>query len=222
MCDVKMKSEETTLANIQHSKFNIPNSALPLMEHYYTIQGEGYWTGTPAYFIRLGGCDVGCAWCDVKESWDADAHSKIEIDEIVSHVTKTPAKIVVITGGEPLMYNLDELTNALKKKRIRTHLETSGAYPFSGNFDWVCFSPKKFKAPHESIYAHANELKIIVVNKHDLIWAEQFVEKCPRECKLFFQPEWETPSVLNLILDYIKENPKWRVSLQTHKYMNIP
>lgn len=196
---------------------------LPVMEHFYTIQGEGAYSGVPAYFIRLGGCDVGCVWCDVKDSWDADKHPKFTIDEITQWVTSTPAKVVVITGGEPLMYNLEELTKSLQSKELRTHIETSGAHPFTGNWDWVTFSPKKFKAPLPEIYDKAHELKIVVFNKHDFKWAEEYEKLVNNNCSLYLQPEWDkSDTMLPQILAYVKENPQWRISLQTHKFMQIP
>lgn len=196
---------------------------LPVMEHFYTIQGEGAHTGVAAYFIRLGGCDVGCVWCDVKESWDADKHAKYTIEEIISWPVAANAKTVVITGGEPLMYNLDALTKALHKKGIRTHIETSGAHPLSGHWDWITFSPKKFKAPHHSILQAAHELKIIVFNKHDFVWAEQYEKQVSPNCKLYLQPEWgKSAQMLPLIIDYVKAHSQWRISLQTHKFMQIP
>ncbi len=198
-------------------------NALPVMEHFYTLQGEGAYSGVPAYFIRLGGCDVGCVWCDVKDSWDADKHPKHSIDEIASWVTDTAAKIVVVTGGEPLMHNLSALTNFLKNKGLRTHIETSGAHPFTGNWDWVTFSPKKFKAPLAQIYSKAHELKIVVVNKHDFKWAEDFEKQVNPNCALYLQPEWDKrEAMLPQIIDYVKAHPQWRISLQTHKFMNIP
>jgi 7-carboxy-7-deazaguanine synthase len=196
---------------------------LPVMEDFYTIQGEGFYQGHAAYFIRLGGCDVGCVWCDVKESWDATAHPKVSIEEMVHRAKSSGAKMVVITGGEPAMYDLTTLTKALRKAELQTNIETSGAYELTGTWDWVCFSPKKFKAPHESIYTQANELKIIVYNKSDFVWAEDFAKMVKPNCELFLQPEWSREKeMLPLIIDYVKAYPKWKVSLQIHKYMNIP
>lgn len=193
------------------------------MEDFYTIQGEGFYQGHAAYFIRLGGCDVGCVWCDVKESWDASAHPLVSIEEMTNRAKASGTDIVVITGGEPVMYDLTELTGALKEAGLKTNIETSGAYPITGEWDWVCFSPKKFKAPHSSIYNHANELKVIVYNKSDFSWAEEFAEKVNPECELFLQPEWsKEKEMLPLIIDYVKKNTRWKVSLQIHKYMNIP
>ncbi|MCJ8211230.1 7-carboxy-7-deazaguanine synthase QueE [Mucilaginibacter sp. RS28] len=196
---------------------------LPLMEEFYTIQGEGYNTGKAAYFIRLGGCDVGCHWCDVKESWDAELHPLTPADVIVEHASRYPAKTVVITGGEPLIYNLDYLTGQLQNAGIRTFIETSGAYPLSGHWDWICLSPKKFKAPQPVIAQAAHELKVIVFNKSDFAWGEQYAEMVSPGCKLYFQPEWsKAKEVTPLVIDYVMNNPKWEISLQTHKYLNIP
>ncbi len=196
---------------------------LPVMEHFYTIQGEGFHQGRAAYFIRLGGCDVGCVWCDVKDSWDASKHPQYDVDTIVSFVTATPAKLAVITGGEPLMHQLDELTTALQSKGIQTNIETSGSHPLSGNWDWICLSPKKFKAPLPGILPHANELKVVVFNKSDFEWAELHADKVSAQCKLFLQPEWDkAPLVTPLIIEYIKANPQWELSLQVHKYINVP
>lgn len=196
---------------------------LPVMESFYTLQGEGYHAGKAAYFIRLGGCDVGCVWCDVKESWDASIHPQFTIEEIVSEASKYTGRMAVITGGEPLMYNLDELTGALQEAGFLTNIETSGVYQVTGSWDWVCFSPKKFKEPHESIYAEADELKVIVYNKSDFAFAEKHAALVNKDCMLLLQPEWSKQSqMLPLIIDYVKENPKWKVSLQTHKFMDIP
>ena len=196
---------------------------LPLMEEFYTIQGEGYHSGKAAYFIRLGGCDVGCHWCDVKESWDADLHPLTFSDEIVKNASKYPGKAAVITGGEPLLYNLDYLTKRLKKSGIATFIETSGAYPLSGDWDWICLSPKKFKAPRPDVTPFANELKVIVFNKSDFIWAEENAKMVAPNCKLYLQPEWSKSSEMTpFIIDYVMNNPKWEISLQTHKFLNIP
>ncbi len=193
------------------------------MEDFYTIQGEGYYQGHAAYFIRLGGCDVGCIWCDVKESWDAASHPQISIEEMVKRAKMSGTEIVVVTGGEPAMYDLTFLTGELKNAGLRTNIETSGAYPVTGTWDWVCFSPKKFKAPDVSIYPLADELKIIVYNKSDFQWAEEFASEVKPQCELFLQPEWsKEKEMLPLIIAYVKNNPHWKVSLQIHKYMNIP
>ncbi len=196
---------------------------LPVMEDFYTIQGEGFYQGYAAYFIRLGGCDVGCVWCDVKESWDANAHPKIEVQDLVKKAKASGSEIVVITGGEPAMHNLELLTNELQNAGLKTNIETSGAYPLTGNWDWVCLSPKKFKAPHSSVFDKADELKIIVYNKSDFDWAEEHATKVGKSCVLFLQPEWsKEKEMVPMIIDYVKSNPKWKVSLQIHKYMNIP
>lgn len=196
---------------------------LPLMEEFYTIQGEGYNTGKAAYFIRLGGCDVGCHWCDVKESWNADLHPLTETDTIVENASRYPGKAVVVTGGEPLIYNLDYLTTSLQQRGIKTFIETSGAYPVSGVWDWICLSPKKFKGPLSQISGLAHELKIIVFNKSDFLWAEEHAKAVLPTCKLYLQPEWsQAQKVTPLIIEYVKENPQWEISLQTHKYLNIP
>jgi 7-carboxy-7-deazaguanine synthase len=196
---------------------------LPLMEAFYTLQGEGSHQGRAAYFIRLGGCDVGCVWCDVKESWDAEKHPKIAIDQIVKEASVHYGRLAVVTGGEPLIYDLTDLTQTLKKEGFETNIETSGAYPLSGNWDWVCFSPKKFKKPLEEFYQKANELKIVVYNKSDFVWAESFASQMHSNCVLYLQPEWSKQAeMLPLMIEYVKNNPKWRISLQTHKFMDIP
>lgn len=196
---------------------------LPIMEAFYTLQGEGFYAGRAAYFIRLGGCDVGCIWCDVKESWDASIHPQLTTQEIVDEAKKFTGRLAVITGGEPLMYNLDELTTALQNAGFQTNIETSGAYKMNGNWDWICFSPKKFKEPHESIFGVANELKVIVYNKSDFKFAEKYAKLVNKDCVLLLQPEWgKLDKMLPEIIDYVKENPRWKVSLQTHKFMNIP
>ncbi len=198
-------------------------SELPLMEAFYTIQGEGGNTGTAAYFIRLGGCDVGCHWCDVKESWDAELHPLTQVEAIVDMADAFPGKTVVITGGEPLLYNLHPLTTQLQERGIKTMIETSGAYPISGHWDWVCLSPKKFKAPDTSVYPFAHELKVIIFNKSDFAWAEEHAARVGAGCKLYLQPEWSKANqLMPLLVEYVKNNPQWRVSLQTHKYMDIP
>ena len=197
-------------------------NALPLMEAFYTLQGEGYHKGSAAYFIRIGGCDVGCHWCDVKESWDAERHPATPIASIVSEAKKY-VNTVVVTGGEPLMWNMAPLTQALKLNGCATHIETSGAYPLSGQWDWFCLSPKKNKLPLEEAYARADELKVIVHNKDDFRFAEEQAKKVTQSCKLFLQPEWsKRDQMMPLMVDYVLQNPHWKVSLQTHKYLNIP
>ncbi|WP_044170772.1 7-carboxy-7-deazaguanine synthase QueE [Flectobacillus major] len=204
---------------------DIPTSvSLPVMEAFYTLQGEGFYQGKSAYFIRLGGCDVGCHWCDVKESWDINAHPKYSIQEIVEQAAQHPGKLAVVTGGEPLMHHLDALTDALHAAGIQTNIETSGVCEqVTGHWDWICFSPKKFKAPNPDIYTKAHELKVIIYNQSDFEWAESFAEKMSPTCMLYLQPEWsKMNSMLPQIIDYIKQNPKWRISLQVHKFMDIP
>jgi len=195
---------------------------LPLMEEFYTIQGEGYHTGTAAYFIRIGGCDVGCHWCDVKESWNADLHPPTYSDLIVENAKKY-ANTVVITGGEPLMWDMDYITKNLQNKNIKTHIETSGAYKLSGSWDWICLSPKKTKLPLQEIYQKADELKMIIYNKNDFKFAEEQASKVNEKCELSLQPEWSHRQKMTpQIVDYVMKNPKWKISLQTHKYLNIP
>lgn len=195
---------------------------LPLMEEFYTIQGEGFHSGKPAYFIRVGGCDVGCHWCDVKESWNAALHPPTRVDLIVENA-KQFSDTVVVTGGEPLMWDMSLLTQKLKDKNLKVHIETSGAYTLSGNWDWVCLSPKKNKLPTQTVYDNAHELKMIIHNKHDFIFSEEQAELVNADAILFLQPEWSKKEEMTpLIVDYVMKNPKWRVSLQTHKYLNIP
>ena len=220
---------------------DIAQQVLPVMESFYTLQGEGFHQGKAAYFIRLAGCDVGCVWCDVKDSWDATKHPMVDVDKIVTKLkietgirngelgnnlqpsTLNIKPIVVITGGEPLMYNLTQLTNALHAGGFQTNIETSGAYPLSGEWDWICLSPKKFKAPLPEVVPHAHELKVVIFNKTDFAWAEQYAALVSPQCKLYLQPEWNKASqVTPLIIDYIKANPKWELSLQIHKYINVP
>ncbi|MFA9289828.1 MAG: 7-carboxy-7-deazaguanine synthase QueE [Solirubrobacteraceae bacterium] len=192
------------------------------MEHFYTLQGEGRFAGTPSYFIRLGGCDIGCHWCDVKESWDAATHPKMEINEIVKIASET-CKTIVITGGEPLMYNLDQLTLALKNNGCKVHIETSGAYSLSGKLDWICLSPKKNKLPLPALYQKANELKVIIYNQHDFLFAKEQAELVNTNCELYLQPEWsKKDTITQQVVDFVLENPNWKISLQTHKYLNIP
>lgn len=195
---------------------------LPLMEEFYTIQGEGYHKGTAAYFVRIGGCDVGCHWCDVKESWNADLHPPTQTSVIVENAAKY-SNTVVVTGGEPLTWDMTNLTKGFKSKDLQVHIETSGAYKLTGTWDWICLSPKKLKLPTEDIYNKAHELKVIVFNKSDLKFAEEQASKVNKNCILYLQPEWsKRDKVIPLIVDYVMANPKWKVSLQTHKYLNIP
>jgi 7-carboxy-7-deazaguanine synthase len=196
---------------------------LPVMEAFYTIQGEGFHQGKAAYFIRLGGCDVGCVWCDVKESWDAQQHPLQSIEDMVSAASAYPGRLAVITGGEPFMHNLDALTQALHDAGFETNIETSGAHPVSGSWDWICLSPKKFKAPLPEVLPLANELKVVVYNKSDFEWAEKYAALVSPSCKLFLQPEWSrSATVTPLIIDYIKDHPQWEFSLQLHKYIHVP
>ena len=195
---------------------------LPLMEEFYTIQGEGFHTGTAAYFIRIGGCDVGCHWCDVKESWNADLHPPTATDIIVANAKKY-AQTVVITGGEPLTWDMSLITSKLKAEGLKVNIETSGAYPVTGKWDWFCLSPKKMKLPVSGAYDMADELKVIIYNKHDFQFAEEQAAKTNKKAILFLQPEWSKKEEMTpLIIDYVMNNPKWRISLQTHKYLNIP
>jgi organic radical activating enzyme len=210
------------MVNVSIKELLDKGEMLPLMEEFYTIQGEGFHTGKAAYFIRIGGCDVGCHWCDVKESWNAKLHPPTTADNIVENAKKF-ANTVVITGGEPLMWELDYITNALQANKLRTHIETSGAYKLSGTWDWICLSPKKIKLPLAEIYPKCNELKVIVFNKNDIKFAEEQASKIGANCELFLQPEWSNrEKMMPLIVDYVMKNPKWKVSLQTHKYLNIP
>ena len=210
-----------TLLHMQLTDISI--TTLPVMESFYSLQGEGYHQGRAAYFIRLGGCDVGCTWCDVKDSWDAARHPQAELTDIIAAAKKHPGRLAVVTGGEPLLHNLDELTQSLHYAGFQTHIETSGSSPLSGQWDWICLSPKKFKAPLPEVVPYANELKVVVFNKTDFAWAEKYAAQVPQNCKLYLQPEWDKASVVTpLIITYIKENPQWELSLQLHKYINVP
>jgi organic radical activating enzyme len=193
------------------------------MEMFYSLQGEGYHQGKAAYFIRLAGCDVGCVWCDVKDSWDASKHPVLSIEEIVSSALAHPARLAIITGGEPLLYNLEALTTALKKAGFEINIETSGSSPMSGNWDWVCLSPKKFKAPLDESIQAASELKVVIFNSHDFEWAETYAQQVPTTCKLYLQPEWDKSNQITpLVIEYIKANPRWELSAQLHKYIQVP
>ncbi len=207
------------------------DTRLPVMEHFYTLQGEGYHQGRAAYFIRLGGCDVGCVWCDVKDSWDAGAHPLFYTKDIVRQVVENSAPLlpgrkgglVVITGGEPLMHDLTQLTRQLKEQGFETNIETSGSHPLSGTWDWICLSPKKFKAPLPEVVPFANELKVVIFHPSDFKWAEHYAAQVSLECKLFLQPEWDKAATITpLIVDYIKQHPQWELSLQVHKYIDVP
>lgn len=195
----------------------------PVMEHFYTIQGEGHYTGQAAYFIRIGGCDVGCHWCDVKESWPLETHPLVSLDYLIQTTLQSPARLVVVTGGEPLMHPLGPLTKAFHEAGFRTHIETSGAYPMSGDWDWVCFSPKKFKAPHPSVYTEAHELKVVVYHPSDFAFAESHATLVHSSCKKYLQPEWSrVQTMAPQLVEYVKQHPEWHISLQTHKYLDIP
>ncbi|MGC4036959.1 MAG: 7-carboxy-7-deazaguanine synthase QueE [Chitinophagaceae bacterium] len=216
-----INNKEINIESAHRIETSLPG--IPVMEQFYTLQGEGYHQGRAAYFIRLGGCDVGCVWCDVKESWNADKFEKISSEALLLKVKETETEIVVITGGEPLMHNLDNLTRELQNAGLKTHIETSGAYPKSGSWDWICVSPKKFKAPLPELVAAANELKVVIFNKSDFAWAEKHAALANLDCKLYLQPEWEKAAQMTpLIIEYIKEHPKWELSLQIHKYINVP
>lgn len=204
-------------------KSNKPNLELPLVEEFFTIQGEGYHSGKAAYFIRIGGCDVGCSWCDSRFSWNPDIHPMVSVDKIVENVISSGANSVVVTGGEPLMWNLDYLCDELKNKNIATFIETSGAYPLSGKWDWICLSPKKNAPPNDKICRKADELKVIIQNQSDLAWAEKYKTAVRKKCRLFLQPEWSRfEGIIPVIVEYVKKNPEWQISLQSHKYMHIP
>ena len=196
---------------------------LPIMEHFYTIQGEGRYSGRAAYFVRIAGCDVGCVWCDVKDSWDSEIHPLMSLESILEEVIVSKTDFCVITGGEPAMYDLTELITMLKSNQIETAIETSGCYPLRGDIDWYCFSPKKFKAPCEEAYEKADELKVVISHPSDFEWAQGHADKVSSNCMLYLQPEWSKQErFLPLIIEYVKKNPHWKVSLQTHKFMNIP
>jgi 7-carboxy-7-deazaguanine synthase len=193
------------------------------MESFYTLQGEGFHQGKAAFFIRLAGCDVGCVWCDVKDSWDAERHPRFSVDEMVAAAAEHPGRIVVVTGGEPLMHDCTALTSALRRAGFATHIETSGAWPLSGQWDWICLSPKKFRSPLPEIVPQANELKVVVYHKSDLSWGEEWAARTSPGCRLFLQPEWSrSATVTPLIIDYIRSHPEWRFSLQLHKYIHVP
>ena len=223
---------EQSIYNSQLSGISGQQITLPVMETFYSLQGEGFHQGKAAYFIRLGGCDVGCFWCDVKESWDEASHQQKTIEQIIEEakllirpqsINLDDNPIIVITGGEPLLHNLDELTKSLQQNNFKTHLETSGSSSLSGFWNWICLSPKKFKEPLPEVFAAANELKIIVYNKNDFNWAERNAAKVPSTCKLYLQPEWsKSTRITPLIIEYIKANPQWQLSLQIHKYINVP
>ena len=214
---------ETLLFSSETSERIKRGTVLPVMEHFYTIQGEGFHSGTPCYFIRLGGCDVGCPWCDVKESWEQGKHPIHTVEDIIAWVLSSKAQKVVVTGGEPLMYSLDVLCGMLHQRGLVCHIETSGAHPYSGSWDWFTLSPKKRKLPQPINYSKANELKVVIARHNDFQFAEAQALKVNSDCKLYLQPEWSKESlILKDLISYVKENPKWSISLQTHKYMDIP
>ena len=206
---------------LDHSPEELNQTELPLMEDFYTIQGEGAHTGRPAYFIRTAGCDVNCWWCDVQESWDESKHPVVQVGEIVERAKESGAEFAVITGGEPLLHDLDALTLRLKQEGIKTHIETSGSSPLSGYLDWITLSPKRFKKPLEDIFPYVDELKVVVLKNKDIEWAEKNAAKCPEGTRLLLQPEWDTPSSVDLIVEYVKEHPEWGISLQTHKFLGV-
>jgi len=210
------------LIKINKELFNSCQQAeYPIVETFHSLQGEGYWSGVNAFFIRLAGCDVGCPWCDQKETWTMKKYPLITVNNLVKQVEQITTNHIIITGGEPLLHNLNYLTEELSKLGKKIHLETSGSNIFSGNFDWVTFSPKPYKKPHESIYNQVNELKVIISQPEDLIWAESEAKKMPNKVIKYLQPEWNKPSTQSLIFQYIQNNPQWRLSLQTHKFMGI-
>lgn len=200
---------------------NFDDVTYPLVEDFYTIQGEGAHTGRPAYFIRTAGCDVNCWWCDVQESWDEEAHPSDKVGNIVQRAKDSGAEFAVITGGEPLLHDLDPLTHQLKEAGLKTHIETSGSSPLSGQLDWVTLSPKRFKEPLDDVFQHVDELKVVVLTNKDLEYAEKNADKCPDKTQLLLQPEWEKEGAVELIIDYVKEHPEWGISLQTHKFMEV-
>ena len=209
--------------NGQELKINFKDGKhLPVMESFYTIQGEGFHSGSPAHFIRTAGCDVGCGWCDVKESWDEDLHPIVDIKTLINDV-KSDCNIVVVTGGEPLLWNMKPLTKLLKKNNFKTHIETSGSSKLTGEWDWICLSPKKRKSPNSKVYEKAHELKIVIYNNSDFKFAEEQAKKVNSQCMLFLQPEWTRKDlIMPKIVDYVMKNSKWKISLQTHKYLKIP
>jgi organic radical activating enzyme len=214
--------ESITDIDILDSVLKDSMATYPIMEHFHTIQGEGLHSGKSAYFIRTGGCDVKCWWCDVKDSWDESIHPRVTVKELVDCALNSNPAFVVITGGEPLLQDLGPLTREIHQAGLKVHIETSGSSAFSGDIDWVTLSPKRFKKPLDEIYSLVNELKVVVLTKKDLIWAEEYAAKCPVDTVLLLQPEWDTPKSIGLIVDYVKNNPKWGISLQTHKFLSIP
>lgn len=196
---------------------------LPVMEEFYTLQGEGKHMGSAAYFVRVGGCDVGCTWCDTKESWDAKLFPPVDVDPIIERVAATPAKTIVVTGGEPSRYPLGYFTKKLRENKVRTMIETAGVQPLEGSWDWICLSPKKYSPPHSTLYPRANELKVIIQHVGDLEWAEKNADLVSKNCALYLQPEWsKKDEIMDQLTNYVMKNPKWKISLQSHKFMNIP
>lgn len=212
--------------NTEHSDVQVAGkfteTLYPVMEHFYTIQGEGAHTGRAAYFIRTAGCDVNCWWCDVKDSWEEEGHPKVSVQELTEAAVDSGAQFVVITGGEPLLHDLGDLTRGLKAAGLETHIETSGSSPLSGELDWVTLSPKRFKEPTDEVFDYVDELKVVVLTNKDLAWAEKNAVRCPEGTRLLLQPEWDTPESIDLIVDYVKEHPQWGISLQTHKFLKVP
>lgn len=211
-----------SISSVLTEETNIMDVEYPIMEHFYTIQGEGAHTGRASYFIRTAGCDVQCWWCDVKDSWDGDKHPKMKVSDLIDVVKESGAPFVVITGGEPLLHDLSALTSALKTLGVKIHIETSGSSPLSGKLDWITLSPKRFKKPLDEVFPYVDELKVVVLTKKDLKWAEENASKCGENATLLLQPEWDTPDSIPLIVDYVKENPQWGISLQTHKFLQVP
>ena len=216
-----VEENQSAEAVLERSREELDRFELPLMEDFYTIQGEGAHTGRPAYFIRTAGCDVNCWWCDVQESWDESKHPVVQVGDIVERAKESGAKFAVITGGEPLLHDLDALTLRLKQEGLQTHIETSGSSPLSGYLDWITLSPKRFKEPLDDIFPYVDELKVVVLTNKDLEWAEKNAQKCSDEARLLLQPEWDTPSSVDLIVEYVKDNPQWGISLQTHKFLGV-
>ncbi len=218
-----MQHKQTQVLSSQNQRLLEEGLLLPVMEIFYSIQGEGFHTGKPAVFARIGGCDVGCHWCDVKESWNAALHPLLPLDEIIVQLTSYPARTVVLTGGEPLGYQLAPLCDALRDKGMGVHVETSGTYEASGYFDWLCLSPKRHAPPLPGMLLMADELKVIVQSAEDFPWAEENARMVKKKCFLYMQPEWSRyQQVLPEIVDYVQQNPKWMISLQSHKFMHIP
>jgi len=212
---------ETTPMELKVSQTDTKKATLPLVEDFYTIQGEGFYAGKPAYFIRTAGCDVNCWWCDVPESWEESDHPVVKIDKVVERAGQSGAPFAVITGGEPLLHDLDPISRALNKAGLNVHIETSGSSPLLGQLDWVTLSPKRFKKPLDEVYPHVDELKVVVLTNKDLQWAEETAAQCPDHTQLLLQPEWSRESSRQLIVEYVKQNPQWGISIQTHKHLGV-